>query len=103
MTIRDLLTLNAGWFNDHIMIKKHEETILKLISIRDLHPIWLDYEVESYYMLPHKEGEIISLYSCDYIITMGGITIFQQKTDLDKELYKNFNERNKQHESTNND
>lgn len=88
MTIRDLLTINTGCFNDYITIEKHGKTILELIPISELHPIWLDYEVEFYYMLPHKEDEVISCYSCDYLIKMGDTTLFQPKTHLDKELHE---------------
>lgn len=98
MTIRDLLTLNVARLDDYITIRKNGETILKLIEISKLHPIWLNYEVNCYYLLPHKEDECISNYKCDYLITIEGIKFFQDKTNLDKEL-----ERNLQHESTNND
>lgn len=102
MTIRDLLSINSAWFHDYITILKKGNTILRLMPIAELHPIWLEYEVENYYLLPHKEDEVTSCYSCDYLITIGGITLFQQKTDLDKELYENYNERIKDNESTNN-
>ena len=102
MTIRDLLTINTGCFNDYITIEKQGKTILELIPVSELHPVWLDYEVEFYYIVPHREDEVISCYSCDYLITMGDMTLFQQKTRLDKALHESYNERNKQHESTNN-
>ena len=107
MTIRDLLSLNDAWFNDYIEIKKGCKTILKLTSISELHPVWLNYEIKKYYLLPHEEEEgiekRISTVNCDYIITIDDTPpIFQQKNNLDIVLYESFNERIKENESTDN-
>ena len=112
MTIRDLLSINSAWFNDYITINKDDEKILKLIPIKELHPIWLEYEVEKYFLLPHEEDSegIETKYStvnCDYIITISGVNIFQDKTtEIDKALNERLEdliERIKDNESTNND
>lgn len=103
MTIRDLLSINSAWFNDYITIKKDEKTILELTQISELHPIWLDYEVEKYYLLPHEEEEEgekwTSTVNCDYIITITGSRIIQDKnTCIDEDLRERINN----NESTNN-
>lgn len=107
MTIRDLLSINSAWFHDYITILKKGNTILRLMPISELYPIWLDYEVEHYYLLPHKEDEVISCYRCDYIITIFGVKVFQDKTtEIDKALNERLEgliERIKENESTNND
>ena len=112
MTIRDLLSINSAWFNDYITINKYDEKILKVTPISELHPIWLDYEVEKYFLLPHEEDNegIETKYStvnCDYIITISGVNIFQDKTtEIDKALNERLEdliERIKDNESTNND
>lgn len=96
MTIRDLLLLNIACLDDHITIKNDDETILELIPISEIHPIWLDYEVQFYYLLPHKDGERISVISCDYLITIEGRIIIQDRTTkLDKALNERIIERNK--------
>lgn len=112
MTIRDLLSINQAWFNDYIKIKKHGKTILKLTRNSELHPIWLDYEVEKYFILPHEEEDNegieskFSTVNCDYIITISGVNIFQDKTtEIDKELNERLEdliERIKDNEKTDN-
>lgn len=80
MTIRDLLSINTGWHNDYIEIRKNGRTILKNRSIKELHPVWLDYEVKSYFLLPHQyDDERYSPAFCDYIITINDNRIFQDK------------------------
>ena len=101
MTIRDLLSINQAWFNDYSRILKDDEIVLPITRNLKLHPAWLDCEIKSYVILPHEDDVgCYSVANCDYIITITGSRIIQDKrTCVDKAL----NERIKDNESTNND